>query len=79
MEPKLILVMVLFGSGCKLNWREPVDVRTRPCRVVAVTPFSNDLSGVAVAGKQVLVQAFISQTSVDLSTKPFCIGLSGWM
>ena len=52
--------MVLFGPGCKLIWREPIQARVRSLRVVVVSPVLNDLAGMVVTGEQVLVQTFIS-------------------
>ncbi len=56
--------MVLFGPGCKLIRRKPVETRMRPCRVVIGAPVPDNLTGMVVAGEQVLVQAFIAQASV---------------
>jgi hypothetical protein len=46
--------------------------------VVVVAPCRDQVAGVAQAGEQVLVQAFIPQNlPLKDSTKPFCIGLPG--
>jgi hypothetical protein len=48
--------------------------------VVVVAPCRDQVAGVAQAGEQVLVQAFIPQNlPLKDSTKPFCIGLPGAM
>ena len=56
--------MVLFGPGCKLIRREPVEARMGACRVVIVSPVLDDLSCMTVTGEQMFVQAFIAQASV---------------
>jgi hypothetical protein len=53
--------MVLFGPGYKLNRCEPVKARVWSCVVVICAPVFNDLTGVVVAGEQVLIQTFIEK------------------
>ncbi len=54
--------MVLQGPVCKLPRREPVKARMWSDGVVVEPPLFDDLACLAVAGKEMLVQAFIVQT-----------------
>lgn len=54
--------------------------------IVVVPPVSQHLASMAKAGEQRLIQAFVTQASVDpkggeanLSMTPFCCGLPGAM
>lgn len=51
----------------------------RAVMVVVVTPCRDPAAGMAQAGEQVLVQAFLPQPPMTGSEKPFCIGLPGAM
>jgi len=57
--------MVLFGLGCKLPRGEPVQARMWSVVVIVVTPAVDDLSCVAITPEQMLVQAFVSQATVE--------------
>jgi len=50
----------LFRQGCKLIWSEPIEARVWPFSIVVVSPIFGHLTGVAVAGEQVFVQAFVT-------------------
>ena len=57
--------MALSGSGCKLLRCEPVEARMRSVVVIVVTPARDDLPCMAVTPEQMLVQALVSQPTVE--------------
>ena len=57
--------MVLIEPGCKLLRCEPIEARMGPEVIIVVTPSCDDLAGMAVTSEQMLVQAFVSQPTVE--------------
>jgi hypothetical protein len=58
---------------------EPLEARVRSLGVVVDPPKLERPLSCRQALEQVLVQAFVAQPAIRLSTKPFCIGLPGAM
>ena len=56
---------VRSGPSCKLVWREPVKARVWPPGIAVDAPRRDHLSGMSVAGEQMLVQAFIPELAVE--------------
>ena len=48
--------MVLLGPGCKFVRGEPIEARVGSVEIVVGPPVFDDLSGVPVAGEQVLIE-----------------------
>ena len=57
--------MVLIGAGCKLLRCEPVEARMGSVVIIVVPPSCDDLASMAVSPKQMLVQTFVSQPTVE--------------
>jgi hypothetical protein len=62
--------VVHVGPVCKFVWCEPVEARVRSVLVVINPPCFDDVLGVAVAGEDVFVQAFVTQASVECDLAP---------
>jgi hypothetical protein len=60
-----VLVMPLDGACCKLRWCEPVQARVRSECVVVDSPFFDDPSGFRQTGKEMLVEALVTQLAVE--------------
>src|SRR3954451_20502747 len=58
--------MTLGGPGCKLARSEAADARMRPVMVVVDQPSLDDLAGGVQAAEQVLVEAFVAETTVEV-------------
>ena len=55
-EVSLAQVLVHVEPVGKLDWCEPVQARMGPVVIVVVTPCFDDMLGVTVTGRHVLVQ-----------------------
>lgn len=65
--------MVLIGPGCKLQRCGPIQARVWPFIVIVDAPSLDDLSGMVVAGKQML----IPQATVEALDEAVLHGLAG--
>lgn len=57
--------MFWSGQGCKLPRGQAVEARVRTVQVIVVSPVFDNLPRMAVAREEVLVEAFITQTSIE--------------
>ena len=61
--------MPLVGTGCELDWCEPVQARVRPVGVVVDPPVLDDLPSLVVVREQMFVEALVAQPAVEAFDK----------
>lgn len=68
------MVWSVPGAGCKLVRCEPVQARMGPREIVIDPPIFDQVSGMPIAGKQVLVETLVSEPADKALHQPVLPG-----
>lgn len=74
---RAVLILVLFGSGCKRVRGEPAKARVWAAGVVVHPPDLDEGSGRRQAPEQMLVQALVAQAPVQAFDEAILLRLAG--